>query len=344
MKRILLSALLVASYGVSAQVAQSVDNYIFKYKIAQPYVPLTRATNHTVGKDWTERLVQIPISFNTEIGGKFADKFIFYGNGVGSFGIGSDTAGVVNRFMPIGWEGACDKGAATGVPESPVRYQTDGLSPNRIFKVEMFNTGFFYDCLNPKSIIRDSLNIQFWIYETSNIIEIRYGSHLLTNPSPYYLPGIPIIGYVKEDSLISNSFGTTSTKFKQAYILNGSPGAPIVDSVLTFSSGLTGLSAYPDSGTVYRFIPKAVAASIGETSIAHQFSVYPTLTNDVINVDYSESVVTDIRIFSITGQLMKSTFIKSGNNQIDVSSLASGTYMLNALNADGKVNFKFVKY
>lgn len=346
MKNIFLLALLSSAFSGMAQVDQSVDNYIFKYKTGQPYVALTGATNHTAGRIWAENITQIPIGFTSKIGDKTAENFICFGNTVGAYALASDTNGVVNWFLPIGWDGGvCDRGVKSGIPKSPIRFQTDGVSPNRIFKVEMFNTGFFYDCLVNGA--QDSLNIQFWIYETSNIIEIRFGSSYLMNPTPYPRLGafgVPIFGYIKDDS-ISTIMGITRTyKFAKGYNLTGNPNAPIVDSFYNYSSPIPGLTSYPDSGTVYRFIPKAVAASIGESTIATKFQVYPTFTTDNITVLSTHNAATTARIIDQNGRLV--SFIErveKGTNTIDVSQFATGNYVLEMANTEGKAVYKFTK-
>ena len=346
MKKLLLLFLLGSSFSGMAQVDQSVDNYIFKYKTGQPYVALTGATNHTAGRVWAENITQIPIGFTSKIGDRTAENFICFGNGNGAFALASDTMGVINRFMPIGWDGGvCDRGVKSGIPKSPIRFQTDGVSPNRIFKVEMFNTGFFHDCLFNGA--QDSLNIQFWIYETSNIIEIRFGSRYLMNPSPYsYIGaiGVPVFGYIKDDSISTIKGVTRSYKFAKGYNLTGNPNAPVVDSFYSYSSPIPGLTSYPDSGIVYRFIPKTVAASIGESSIAGQFQVYPTITTDNITVVFTNNTAISARIIDQNGKLVSLIeHIENGKNTIDVSHFASGNYVLEMANAEGKAVYKFTK-
>jgi hypothetical protein len=346
MKKLLLLFLLGSSFNGMAQVDQSVDNYIFRYKTGQPYVALTGATNHTAGRIWAENITQIPIGFTSKIGDKTAENFICFGNGFGAFALASDTNGVINRFMPIGWDGGvCDRGVKSGIPKSPIRFQIDGVSPNRIFKVEMFNTGFFHDCLFNGA--QDSLNIQFWIYETSNIIEIRFGSRFLMNPSPYpYIGaiGVPVFGYIKDDSISTIKGVTRSYKFAKGYNLTGNPNAPLVDSFYNYSSPIPGLTSYPDSGTVYRFIPKTVATSFDESTIAAKFQVYPTITTDNIIVMADNVVATSGRIIDLNGNVESIIQnIENGKNTIDVSSFASGNYVLEIANAEGKGVYKFTK-
>ncbi|MDI9320006.1 MAG: T9SS type A sorting domain-containing protein [Phycisphaerales bacterium] len=137
-------------------------------------------------------------------------------------------------------------------------------------------------------------------------------------------------------------YNLNTNTFTKSYSLTGSSAAPNVDSFTDFKGATPVMSSYPANGTVYRFIP--VATSIGETTIAEQFNVYPTVTNQSIHVDYTQSTRTIVDIYTTSGQLAKSISIEKGENTIDISALANGNYLLNVSNAEGKASFKFIKY
>lgn len=329
MKKILL-AFAVCCTQIS--IAQSVDSYLFKVETGKAYTPLTTATNITSTLIWDEENFKVPMGFTANIGGTSTNNFSIATTGV--FAIASDTSGVVNAFIPFGAD-LIDR-SLTSTPESPIRYLISGTTPNRIFKLEFFNAGF-YEEYNIYGTNDDSVNFQVWVYETSNIVEFRYGSSKITNSSDYFDGAAPLIGYGKNLNL-------TTFTFDKIYTLSGNSSIPIIDSITSSSTSAPLMSNYPANGTVYRFIPKTVAASIGESSIAGQFQVYPTITTENITVVANYNTATSARIIDQNGKLVSLIeHIKKGANTIDVSHFATGNYVLEMANAEGKAIYKFTK-
>lgn len=333
MKKLLLS-LAICSTQIS--IAQSVDTYIFKVETGKAYTPLTTGTNITSGLLWDEENFKIPLGFTANIGGKTISNFsVMFGATVG---VASDTTGVINTFLPFFDSDLEDRGWISGTPKSPLRYLVTGTSPNRIFKFEAFNAGF-YDEEGIYGTLNDSVNFQVWLYETSNIVEIRFGSSLISNPTDYFYTtgNAPGIGYFKD-------IDVNAASFTKAYYLKGNPSSPTLDSATSFTGITTSLNAYPSSGTVYRFIPKTVAASIGESTISTKFQVYPTLTADKITVIADNVAATSGKFIDLNGKVVTVIQnIENGKNTFDVSNLASGNYLLEITNAEGKAVYKFTK-
>lgn len=332
MKKLLLAFTLFSGHFCTAQ--QSFGNYVLKVQSAQPYTPLTTGTDISSSIVWDDENFKFPLGFTLNIDGKTTTDFSFSaGEG---FGPGSDTMGVVNTFSNFAAGDLIDRGYLSATPKSPLRHLTTGLTPNRIFKFEVSNAGFFEEA-DIYSTMNDSVSFQIWVYETSNIIEFRFGDSKITYPDDYfYLGASPLIGYAKD-------FDLDVTTFSKAYTLVGNPNSPTVDSFTDFSTLPPVMDAYPSKGTVYRFIPKAISASIGETTIASHFAVYPTVVISTINVDYTQNNNTKVQILSQNGQLVNTTTIHQGTNTLDVSMLAAGTYLINFSNNEGSASFKFVK-
>lgn len=333
MKKILLT---LAICSTQLSIAQSVDSYIFKVETGKAYTPLTTGTNITSGILWDDENIKIPLGFTTNIGGKTTSSFsILFGANIGA---ASDTLGVINTFFPFFDSDLIDRGQISGTAKSPLRYLVSGTSPNRIFKFEAFNAGFF-DEADLYNTLNDSVNFQVWLYETSNIVEIRFGSSLISNPTDYfYTTGdAPVIGYIKDVDI-------DALTFPKAYFLKGNSSAPTVDSATSFAGITSSVSAYPSSGTVYRFIPKVVAASIGESNIASQFQVYPTITTDHITVIAENIASTSGRIMDMNGKVVSIIQrIEKGTNTIDLSHLASGNYVLEIAHDEAKALYKLTK-
>ncbi len=315
--------------------AQSVDSYILKVQTGQSYTPLTTGTNISSGLLWDEESFKVPMGFTSKIGDKTIDSFSLINSG--GFGPASDTTGLINAFMAIAATDLEDRGWISGTPSSPLRYLVSGVAPNRIFKFEMFNAGF-YEEQDIYGTLNDSLNLQMWVYETTNIIELRFGDSKITNPTDYfYLGTSTLVGYIKNADMLADTLN-------KGYNLTGSPSAPIVDSFTAASTSITVMNAFPTSGTVYRFIPKTVAAGLGDPDFVAQFKVYPTQTTDFINIDYAQTEKAQAELMNVNGQkVLPTSSLNKGKNTIAVSSLPNGNYILNINSTTGTASFKFTK-
>lgn len=85
-----------------------------------------------------------------------------------------------------------DKGLPMGFSESPIRTQITGTAPNRIYKLEIRNAGF-YDEYDASGSFTDSTSFQYWLYEGSNVLEMRYGPSSVQNLGIYYPYGGPTV-------------------------------------------------------------------------------------------------------------------------------------------------------
>lgn len=68
----------------------------------------------------------------------------------------------------------CDRGFGGTTPRSPITIHRMGTSPNRIVVLQWSNHGFYAD-FDVNGTCKDSGNMQLWIYETGNKIELRFG-------------------------------------------------------------------------------------------------------------------------------------------------------------------------
>jgi hypothetical protein len=323
------SILVILSLSVNAQVEQSVDDYIFKVEIGKAYTPINVGTCLKKGLN----NYKIPMGFTVKLGDVSTDHFsISFWQG---FAPSSDTIGQVNAFMAFTSTFFSVEEIDHNPLEYSLCYDVTGVKPNRIFKFQAKNLRFQKE----KSIygtLNDFVNFQVWLYEGSHIVEMRYGESRIVHSNDYfYFKTSPMFGFMKK-------YNHTKQSYAKCYVLIDSFDAPNIDSTsnLSFDSLL---NKFPTNGTVYRFIPKAVAASIGETTIAHYFNVYPTIATNNINVDYNQSQKSTIEIFASNGQLTKSGEIERGTNTIDISALATGNYVLKISNDEGNVSYKFVK-
>jgi hypothetical protein len=331
MKKIIAIVALSIAQPTFAQ--QAFDDYIFKVQTGQVYKPLTSGANITSGLTWDEESFKIPMGFSAKIGSTIISDFalsLSFG-----FAPATDTMGIIQGFAAFSGADLEDRGWLTGTASSPIRYLVTGVAPNRIFKLELCNAGFFDEEMN-YGTLNDSINMQIWVYETSNIVEIRYGSSQISHPSDYFSFGnAPLMGMVKD-------FDFSATTFSTMYQLTGSASSPLVDSTTDIAS-LTTLNDYPAEGTVYRFIPKATATGIGALNLINQLQVYPTVVSHSITIN-SQIDGIHAQVLDMSGKLVFNPGVLSmGKSVLDISSLASGMYMLHLSSQQGNALYKIMK-
>jgi hypothetical protein len=337
LKRILPVALLALFFSVSAY-AQIPEYNLSVYSDA--YTPLTSGTLIDSGVVWNGNTQNFAaaLPFPFHIGRSVCPAFISEG--------GSD---VVTDTLNVGYSGFTltdatldDRGlVGDTVSRSPVRYMVSGATGHRIFKVEVANAGFDQEYLDSNTL-NDSVNLQIWYYEDSNIVELRYGPSHITG-TDYFALGGNIVAFA--DSLDDNSNGN-------AYVLSGNPMTPTIQ-LITLTNGIpntlpTPLSSFPASGTVYRFTPTAFEDSLLGTgrnlTVSNNVKVYPTACTDKINVAYNSDVAATYHVYSITGADMQlSGDLTNGVTGINTSALPAGTYLVRVNNGASAKTFKFVK-
>jgi len=143
---------------------------------------------------------------------------------------------------------------------------------------------------------------------------------------------------------LTNYFGLFSGRF-------GQNGLPTFSNV-TVSSDTIAVSTYEvnDLGVTNLFDSFKVVktndftTAVNNVSIASQdaISLYPVPVKDYAYVTFKNDVNANVNVYSITGVLVKSQSIM-GTSQVDLSSLASGSYLLKVTSETGSYAVKFIK-
>lgn len=147
-------------------------------------------------------------------------------------------------------------------------------------------------------------------------------------------------------------FGVTIPTYKGYYtigysFINTSENSPFVTNDAPYKkfSSQSGIAGYYGSYISY-FMKKSLGTSDDYNLNNISFSVFPNPTADILNVRSTEILPegTLFRIYDIVG---KTLLIEKAQavevNQINVSTLNTGTYILQVTNANSNQSFKFIK-
>lgn len=305
---------------------------------------LSGATSVNNGVFWDDDSYSIPIGFMFKF---FNDSTntIYLNGDIGSGAMlltKPSTMSTVNisGMMPNGAD-LQDKDTSTNGSFSPISYALTGTAPNRIFKMEWRNAGFFNSISN--GVYSDSTNFQIWFHENGHMIDVIYG------PSNYVSPFADLYdGGPGPLIAIFDSINISDFTMKHFYYLTGSPSNPTMDSLDDFSSIVTppGLNGHAQSGRVYRFKPyKAPAVNVGYTSQvlqqSHDIRTYtgqPTLLIDIYN-----QATWKYRIISTQGAMIQTGQLQSGSQQISTQSLSPGTYLIQLESENRQFTYRFMR-
>ena len=311
--------------------------YTFSYA-TDTYVPLTVGTSLNGTHIWdsySDEYYTAPIGFNFTIDKVTIDKcFLYTENSMTTDTVSTDTSkgfGFIDGDL-------IDRGRISGTASlSPIRYTVTGTPGSRIFKLEIANAGFYaeYDSLGT---LNDSVNVQEWLYEGTNVVELRYGPSKISYPSTYFsISGMPLVGY------IDAYYPSSASKI---FILSGDPTRPTIDSIIMGAGGFpthlgNPLNSFPPNGMVYRFTPKTT--SVNNLALENS-RIYPTAAQNEIMIDYNAGEPAKYTVVSVSGSNTNiSGTLQRGTAHINIADLPAGIYLLKLENSYGRSTKKFVK-
>jgi hypothetical protein len=330
----LLLALFLSPFLLNAQSIKPIQFY----KDSSYIAPFQRLDNSKISVNnnlfWDDNDFTFPIGF----------KFYFFQDSTSNLYTSSLFGGGTELFTaPISFTSnnisliissfgdLLDRGdSATSLSKSPIAYSLQGVSPNRIYKIEWRNAGAF------NGLPKDSIDLQVWLYEHKDIIEIHYGDNNISNPIDCFGgdgPGIAIISRVSAVTMAA----------QKVYNFNGSPAAPGFDSTNTnINNGLPFLYDVPASGRIYRFTPtQATQTPFNVENIALKNKC--ALMNNAEKLIFNAPLSGTFEITNLGGQLILNGLVLSGNTSLDISPLVSGVYLFKYNTGGDFVTKKFSK-
>jgi len=123
-------------------------------------------------------------------------------------------------------------------------------------------------------------------------------------------------------------------------IYNYDTAANLMSNFGSFRGSL--LSDFYTRHIYYYYSKQGSVSQIFKTEL-HPVELYPNPVHDQFNLVWNESSPIHGQIYNNTGQLVKTVFLKMGNNTFNISNLASGIYYIHILSANGCLVQKIVK-
>jgi hypothetical protein len=206
---------------------------------------------------------------------------------------------------------------------SRLSYKIEGNAGNKILKFQWKNLKIRSG--QPGNFV----NFQIWIYQATSIIEYHYGPSSASNAAGYTQATGPSVG------ITYNDFGFTQVYEK--IWLHNLPSNLSIDSAKVLS--YPNIKGVPPEGTVYRFIPRSIVASVEATGGPDNFSISPNPSRGDFKLLLSRPLVVEaiISLTDVQGKVVHTQLAPAGSNDITISPvLPTGTYMIRILSGDKK--------
>lgn len=319
MKKLLtLAAVLpLALFGQkSSPIKESLSNYqaptsnkAFYYVFQNTtgtYQDLSNA-DYTVSGAWDDPELLIETPFGTDFLGVSTDSMAMM---MGSNLMAIDISTYQGFFVFPMFADLMDRDYPTSGPgQSPLSYKVEGTAPNRIFKMEWNNAGF-YDEMDLFGTANSYANVQLWLYENETI-EFHYGASSinaqLLDSLSYY------------DELWSGmlEYDFTSGSMSNAHLLSGASSSP------TMMATQATLTDWPANGTVYRF--QGASVGVDEQSVL-VVDLYPNPATTELRVRCDANQEFNVQLVDLSGQVVRNGRLNS-NTALNLSGLPAGLYL-----------------
>jgi len=214
---------------------------------------------------------------------------------------------------------------------SPISYTLEGSEGSYIFKLEYKNVGFYPE-FEAMGTFANTTNFQMWLYQGSNVIEVRFGNNTIKSGNLIHFFGNgPLVGLGQQVAMDGSSW----TGF---WTLTGDPTNPTVVAVPSGTGFFTQeqvLNAEPPSGTVYRFGTLPTSIEEEETTASTELKVWPTIATTDIHFNATEGE--EYIIYDMVGKQVYQGKATSTIETVNVSTLAPGQYILKTESGQGRL-------
>lgn len=302
--------LLFVSLLFAASTQAQTFNYDFS-AFSDTYSDLLNPTAATTDT-WDDPSLEIPIGFSFSFEGYVSDVAYLGNTGYGaeiafdqSFGSGTSLVAYASDIIDTGYE--------SDQLESIISYQTTGTAGSRICKIEWKEVGFYNEVTDGSNNQR--ISFQLWLYENSNMFEIRFGSNSITDNS------------VHDDNLMCGIRGVDIMNASMyGHITTGNPSAPSIlsttDEIALFTTSLDG---NPADGQVYRFGASFVGVENMEEEIS--WNAYPNPTAGVLNLVTGIDSAVQYDVLDLSGRVLQNGQLFN-TEVLDITNFETGIYLV----------------
>jgi hypothetical protein len=291
--------------------------------ISAPYSPLEEYSLLDLGLGWDDPEEMLPIPFDMVIWGDTCTVIATANVGNMLFAVGTNSHLIAPVFADI-----CDVSPAdsTGQDVSEIRYTLEGVAPDRVFKVEYHNVGFYPEVYNFEDTVIQATQratYQVWLHETGTIT-FHYGPNTVTDPM------LVADGFINSAGLIGNfdpySYGGS------LLVAEGEADAPEFPTVNDIYGWIYGGSegwgvTWPSDGTGYVFNP-IQPTNVSTPTNLEVLSAFPNPAQDELHVQWDGAAPADALWIDVQGRVAGAARLQPGRTTLDVDDLDAGAYML----------------
>ncbi|MBP0903099.1 T9SS type A sorting domain-containing protein [Mariniflexile gromovii] len=137
-----------------------------------------------------------------------------------------------------------------------------------------------------------------------------------------------------------------SSDFYLAYNGSAMGNTPFETDIVVYpgTDNTVSTTSYFDDFKVRAVATEMLLLGVDNNEISKSIKLFPNPVNDVINLTMPNTIKPDrFEISDINGRIVKTLIDKNIRNQISVSELSSGVYLLNIYSTEGKTTKKFIK-
>jgi hypothetical protein len=284
----------------------------------QPYTELQNPIPLTTAS-WDDPSLTVQLGFEFHFLGSTTNN-LYFDLGLGGLLVPDFTGTTMDMIMAYNSD-IIDAGFNTNEMLSPISYLVAGDPGSRICKIQWKNVAFYNEVVDLGTALNRA-NFQLWIYEGSDIVEVRFGDNTISSESFGLVHDNmgPMIGFVEDLNLMEDSFAAM-------YLLQGNPTSATVSTWAIYPEGSSFLSDDPGSGIVYRFAPNSVV-NVTESKASPSFMIYPQPAQDQCRLIFPEHIdFLTIQLFDMAGREVLTYAGNSSAAILNVAQLNPGVYL-----------------
>lgn len=307
--------------------------YQFTYT-NEPYASLSNANLLDNSAVFDDLGTAIPLGFNFHFGGKNYTSLNLGGYEGALAPQDAFLGDTVDAIFAYATEGMSFNAGTV------VKYKTEGVAPNRIAKMEVFRAETFDGS--------GEVSYQYWLYETTNAIQIRLGHQDIPNPEmAFFNEKSPLIGFMLDYHDLTDDIAV----FPQAQFVVGSPAAPedsvIINDLLDYTESevpLYGMTGVPLDNSVFTFTPGTVGT--GQPQATEALLLWPNPAQDLVHfkgIDARQAGI--LQLLDARGSVVATVELPAGTSAFRLpAGLDPGFYTVCYQGRDGKlIRGKLVK-